>query len=464
MLDLGALSPLDGRYSDIVDELAGIFSEIGLMEHRIIVEGEYLIALSKHPQIGVRLFSDEEESLIRNIHNLLDDDAWIIKAIETEGYKDIKRTNHDVKAVEYYIKNKLADTSLRDCVEWVHFALTSEDVNNLAYGLMLNEAIGLVVDTFLTDIDNAIWRLAINHSETPMLARTHGQPASPTTFGKEFCVYGSRLNRQIDKLRDFELLVKLNGASGNYNAHYAAYPDVNWPEFTTSFIATLNWRFKTNLITNQITTQVEPHDTYAELFDILSRINVILIDFVQDMWRYISDDWIRQKPKESEVGSSAMPHKVNPIDFENAEGNLGLANALFGFFSSKLPISRLQRDLSDSTVERNFGVAFGHCLVAYKSILKGLSKIIINDRKVAEVLDCHPEVIAEAIQTILRRDGVDVPYERLKEFTRGKKIRMDELRMFIDDLDISEEVKSELRRITPHNYIGVAGRLAYDEE
>ncbi|MBU1644031.1 MAG: adenylosuccinate lyase [Nanoarchaeota archaeon] len=462
MDQLEAISPIDGRYRRSTEPLADIFSEKGLIKYRVKVEGEYLLSLSEHPEIGTRDFSSEEKDLIRRLSDISTEDAGMVKAIEVKGYGDIKATNHDVKAVEYFMKEKLKGTSLEDSLEWIHFALTSEDVNNLAYGLMLSDGVGEVVLPTAQELYKTIEGLARQHRDIPMLARTHGQPASPTTFGKEFRVFASRLKRQLDQLANYEILVKLNGATGNYNAHHAAYPEIDWTAFTIDFVERFNGGRRIRLKPNLVTTQVEPHDTYAELCDNLRRLNTILIDFDQDLWRYISDDWIKQKPVEGEVGSSTMPHKINPIDFENSEGNLGLANALFGYFSSKLPVSRLQRDLSDSTIERNFGVALGHSLIGYKSARKGLSKIAVNEQKVVEELENHPEVISEAIQTVLRREGAEMPYERLKELTRGRKPTRDDFRTFIDGLDVSDEVKEELRQITPTNYTGIA-RLLVDK-
>ncbi len=456
---LEAISPIDGRYRRYTEPLTEMFSEKGLIRYRVKVEGEYLLFLSEHPQIGTRAFSDEEKDLVRRLYDVSTEDAGVVKAIEIKGYRGIKATNHDVKAVEYFMKDRLKGTSLEDSLEWTHFSLTSEDVNNLAYGLMLSDGVGKVVLPNAQELYETFEGLAKQHRDVPMLARTHGQPASPTTFGKEFKVFALRLRRQLDQLADYEILVKLNGATGNYDAHQVAYPKVDWIEFTEDFIERFNNERRVRLKPNLVTTQIEPHDTYAELFDNLRRLNTILIDFDQDMWRYISDDWIKQKPVEGEVGSSTMPHKVNPIDFENSEGNLGLANALLGYFSSKLPVSRLQRDLSDSTVERNFGVALGHSLIGYKSAQKGLSKIAINEQKVVEELENHPEVISEAIQTVLRREGAEMPYERLKELTRGRKPTMDDFRRFIDGLDVSEAVKDGLRQISPTNYTGIARLL-----
>jgi adenylosuccinate lyase len=463
MDQLEAISPIDGRYRRHTEPLADIFSEKGLIKYRVKVEGEYLLFLSEHPQIGTREFSGEEKDLVRKLYDVSTEGAGIVKAIEVNGHGNIRATNHDVKAVEYFMKEKLRGTSLEDSLEWIHFALTSEDVNNLAYGLMLSDGVGEIVLPTIGGLYGIIEELAQQYKDVPMLARTHGQPASPTTFGKEFKVFASRLRRQLDQLRDYEILVKLNGATGNYSAHQVSYSEIDWIGFTRDFVERLNDGRKIRLKPNLVTTQIEPHDTYAELFDNLRRLNTILIDFNQDMWRYISDGWIKQKPVEGEVGSSTMPHKINPIDFENSEGNLGIANALLGYFSTKLPISRLQRDLSDSTVERNFGVALGHSLIGYKSVQKGLSKITVNEQKVVEELESHPEVISEAIQTVLRREGAEMPYERLKELTRGKKPTMGEFRIFIEGLDVSDTVKEELRQISPTNYAGIVRLLVANQ-
>lgn len=455
MHNLEAISPVDGRYRRLTEPLAN-FSEKGLIKYRLIVEGEYLIALSKNPKIGVRSFSQEELNLVRNMYEISTEEAEIVKAYETKGCGNIKPTNHDVKAVEYYIKEKLRGTSLEDCLEWVHFALTSEDTNNLAYALMLSDGLGDVIIPAAEELRETLDTLALKYRETPMLARTHGQPASPTTFGKEFKIFESRLEGQLTQLENYAVSVKLNGATGNYNAHHVACPEVDWVGFTRNFVSGFNEGRGIKLRPNLITGQIDPHDTYAELFDNIRRLNTILIDFDQDMWRYISDEWAVQKPVEGEVGSSTMPHKINPIDFENSEGNLGIANAIFEFFSRKLPISRLQRDLSDSTVERNFGVALSHSLIGYKSALKGLSKIYVNEQKVVEELDNHPEVISEAIQTLLRKERIEMPYEQLKDLTRGRKVTMADFKTFIEGLDISRELKDRLEAITPRNYTGLA--------
>lgn len=468
MNELEAISPIDGRYRRYTEPLAEYFSEKALMKYRIVVEGEYLIALSKHLQIKVRKFSKKEKGLIRDLYNFYIQDAELIKAIETKdhGLREInngKKTNHDIKAVEYYMKYKLRGTSLEDSLEWIHFALTSEDVNNIAYGLMLSDGLEKIILPAAKELQEKIEELAQKYKIISMLARTHGQAASPTKIGKELKVFASRLERQLSQLREYKILVKLNGATGNYNAHYVAYPQVDWLKFTKDFIQNFNKQRKIKLKPNLITTQIEPHDTYAELFDNLKRLNTVLLDFDQDMWRYISDDWIKQKPEEGTIGSSTMPHKINPINFENSEGNSGVANALLKFFSEKLPVSRLQRDLSDSTIERNFGVALAHSLLVYKSALKGLNEIDVNKKEIIKALKNHPEVIAEAIQTKLRDEGIKMPYEQLKELTRGKKVTMKDLRKFIEKLDVSDDIKTELKKITPTNYTGIAKLLVEKE-
>jgi len=463
IMALESISPIDGRYLKDTYPLAEYFSEAALIRYRIIVEGEYFLALAQSGLTGLRVLTEAEKESVRAIYNLSPQDAQIVRDIELKGYKNIKATDHDLKAIEYFLKDRLADTSLRDTLEWIHFGLTSEDANNLAYGLMLAKSLRDVILPKLAEIRGELDKLAAAHKDLPMLARTHGQPATPTTFGKEFKVFGARLARQVEQLKNYKISVKLNGASGNWNAHLAAFPNTDWITFSRDFIARLAEFRGVAFEPNLVTTQIEPHDTYAECFDILRRINTILLDFNADVWRYISDEWVVQKPKEGEVGSSTMPHKINPIKFENSEGNLGVANALFEFFGRKLPVSRLQRDLSDSTVERNFGVALGHCLVGYNYLLNGLSRITVNEAKVREELQSHPEVIAEAIQTILRREGVPMPYEELKQLTRGKTVSLEDLHRFIDGLKVRAEVKTELKKLTPENYIGLAAKLATAE-
>ena len=448
---LTAISPVDGRYRSVGSELTEHFSEFGLIRARLLVESEYLVALS---DIGiVRKLSAEETTILRQLPHISTEEAQEVKKIE-------KETNHDVKAIEYYIKKKLADGSMKDISEWVHFGLTSEDINSVAYGVMLRGALQAVMIPELEKIIASIHFPVEKHAATPMLARTHGQPASPTTFGKEMKVFELRLIRQLEQLRVRTILVKFAGATGNFNAHVAALPDVDWPAFAKKFIAGLNVGYKISLELNPVTTQIEPHDTLAEMSDNMRRINTILVDFSQDMWRYISDGWLVQKVAEGEVGSSAMPHKVNPIDFENAEGNFGIANALFEHFSRKLPISRLQRDLSDSTVLRSMGVAFAHTLIAYRSLLKGSGKIKLNEQVMLEALQAHPEVLAEAIQTILRANGAEMPYEKLKELTRGKQITLEALQTFIESLNVGPDIKQKLKDLRPENYTGLAEHIA----
>jgi len=448
-----AISPLDGRYFEKTRALVPYFSEEALMKYRVLVEGKYLIALSFLPKTVFRKFNPKEMKIIASLYEKFNETSYKkIKNIEVT-------TNHDIKAVEYFIKEKLSKTSLKNSLGWIHFALTSEDTNNITYALILSDSLENVLVPSISEIISELNTLANRYKDLPMLARTHGQSASPTTFGKEMSVFPSRLEKQLKNLQNIKIAAKLNGATGNYNAHLAAYPKINWPEFSKKFIEDFNKNRKQKLAVNLNTTQIECHDSYIEIFDSLRRINSILLDFNQDMWRYISDNWIEQKPKAGEVGSSTMPHKINPIDFENSEGNLGLANALFEFFARKLPISRLQRDLSDSTVERAFGTAFGHSYLAYGSLLKGLSKIKVNESKIKEDLNAHPEVITEAIQTILRREGVNMPYEKLKDLTRGKQITLLDIHKFINSLAVSDKIKKELLSITPENYIGLAPKL-----
>lgn len=458
---LTAVSSIDGRYRTYGDIIAGSISEFALMRNRIAVECEYVLALSETAGTGLRKLTAEEKKMLRGIgENFTLDDARIVKRIEQEGYEGIPPTNHDVKAIEYYLKSKVRGTSLEDFGEWIHFALTSEDVDNIAYALMLRSVLEDAIVPALLFLEKAIGGLALEHAATPMLARTHGQPASPTTFGKEMRVFEARIARQLEQLKSRSILVKCAGATGNYNAHVAAVPDADWQKFSAAFVERFNKKGGITLELNETTTQIEPHDTYAELFDNMRRINTILIGFSQDIWRYISDGWITQKPKAGEVGSSAMPHKVNPIDFENAEGNFGIANALFEHFSRKLPISRLQRDLSDSTVKRTFGLAFGHSYIGYRALTKGLGKVRVNEEAMRGALEAHPEVIAEAIQTVLRKEGVEVPYEKLKELTRGRQVTLDDFAKFIDGLSVDAKVKKHLKALRPETYIGLAGRIA----
>jgi adenylosuccinate lyase len=448
---LTALSPLDGRYAGKLDALRPCFSEFALIRHRVHVEMEWLKALGREPAIAeVPAFSAATVAELDELAaNFSEADALAVKAIES-------RTNHDVKAVEYFLKERLSgNTEVMRVSEFIHFACTSEDINNLSHGLMLKAAREQVM---LPALDRLVARLReLSHAlaDLPMLAHTHGQPASPTTLGKELANVAHRLERQRERLAAVELLGKINGAVGNYNAHLSAYPDFDWEGYAKRFVEGLGLAF------NPYTIQIEPHDYMAELFDAHARINTILIDLNRDIWGYISLGYFKQKVKEGEVGSSTMPHKVNPIDFENSEGNLGLANALLRHLSEKLPISRWQRDLTDSTVLRNMGVGLGYTLLGYDSCLKGLNKLEANPARLAEDLEHNWEVLAEPIQTVMRRYGVANPYEQLKELTRGKSgINRETLHAFIAGLAIPEGEKQRLLALTPRNYIGKAAELA----
>ena len=441
---LHAISPIDGRYASKVNQLSKYFSEAALIKYRVRVEVEYYISLSK-VLAQLANVTEAHYKALREIHiNFNDADAERVKEIE-------KTTNHDVKAVEYFIKEKLANTDLKEQLEFIHFGLTSQDINNTAIPLSLRDAIE---DVFLLELNEVISELnafAIEWKDIPMLARTHGQPASPTRLGKEIMVYADRLKEQYNGLISTPFSAKFGGATGNFNAHFVAYPAIDWVEFANEFVDdTLG------LTRSQITTQVEHYDNLARLFDALKRINTILIDLNRDVWTYISMDYFKQKIKEGEIGSSAMPHKVNPIDFENSEGNLGIANALFEHLSAKLPVSRLQRDLTDSTVLRNVGVPIAHSLLAIKSLQKGLGKLLINEDKIQADLENNWAVVAEAIQTVLRRENFPKPYEALKELTRkNEKVTSASIANFIDGLSVSDEIKTELKAITPFNYTGI---------
>ncbi len=442
--ELTAISPIDGRYRKKVSNLANYFSEFALIKYRVFVEIEYFIALCefKLPQLEScdRTFYKALRALYRKFSV---QDALAIKAIE-------KTTNHDVKAVEYFLKEKFDQLQLSDFKEFIHFGLTSQDINNTAVPYALQLAMEELYFPTVEQLTQKIYFLAGEWADVPMLARTHGQPASPTRLGKEMEVFIERLKKQIGLLRLVPYSAKFGGATGNFNAHYVAYPDRNWEEFANSFV-----NHVLNLERSQITTQIDHYDNLAALFDGMKRINNILIDLSRDIWTYISLDYFKLKIIKNEVGSSAMPHKVNPIDFENAEGNLGVANALFEHLSAKLPISRLQRDLTDSTVLRNIGVPFAHTLIAFKSIMKGLDKLTINKEKIDDDLNKNWAVIAEAIQTILRRERYPQPYEKLKELTRNNgKITQETIRTFIENLDVDSDIKEELKKITPFNYIG----------
>jgi len=443
-----AVSPVDGRYADKTEELAGCFSEFALIRNRVKVELFWLLALCGEPGVaGCRnLGEDEEKSLRSLIDNFTPEEALRVKEIEAV-------TNHDVKAVEYYLKEKIAGTATEDISEFLHFACTSEDINNLAHALSLRDGLAVLTPLQGQVIDRLV-ELGREFRDVPMLARTHGQAASPTTVGKELAVFAARLGRQSGNVAAVEILGKLNGAVGNFNAHLSAYPEVDWPELARRVIED-----DLGLKQNLFTTQIEPHDYMAEIFDALARWNTILIDLDRDIWTYISMSYFSQKTVEGEVGSSTMPHKVNPIDFENSEGNCGLANALFRHLSEKLPISRLQRDLTDSTVLRNMGVAFGYAVIACRSTLKGLGKLRLNELKIAGDLDSAWEVLAEPIQTVMRKAVIEKPYEKLKELTRGNVIDRETIRAFVESLDLPREDKERLLRLTPAAYTGMAGKI-----
>ena len=450
---ISALSPLDGRYAAKVAALRPLLSEYGLMHRRVQVEIEWFIALSDAGFKEFKPLSSAARSRLRRlVKKFSESDAEAIKAIE-------RTTNHDVKAVEYWIKRSFeGDTpvqaELRAASEFVHFACTSEDINNLSYGLMLDAARRDVVLPGFRRIADSLRRLAHAQAAQPMLSRTHGQTASPTTLGKEIANVVARLERQIRQIDAVELTGKINGAVGNYNAHVISYPDVDWPAFAQRFVESLG------LVFNPYTTQIEPHDNVAELGDATRRANTILVDFARDVWGYVSLGYFKQKLKEGEVGSSTMPHKVNPIDFENAEGNFGLANALLEHFSAKLPISRWQRDLTDSTVLRALGTAFGHSLVALESLAKGIGKLEVNPQRLEQDLDAAWEVLAEAVQTVMRRHGLPNPYEQLKALTRGHGITADSMRAFIEGLALPADAKARLLALTPASYNGLAATLA----
>jgi len=443
---LTAISPIDGRYGNKTDALQPIFSEYGLIRHRVLVEVRWLQALSAQAEI------EEVPALGKDAHALLDSLIENFQPVYAERVKEIERTtNHDVKAVEYFIKEHVQPNKELDAVsEFIHFACTSEDINNLSYALMLREARNQVVLPTVDSLIQAIKDMAHEYAEIPMLSRTHGQPASPTTLGKEMANVVYRLQRQRAQIANVEILGKINGAVGNYNAHLSAYPELDWQAFAEKFVTGLglNW--------NPYTIQIEPHDYIAEFFQALERFNTILIDFCRDIWSYISIGFFKQKTIAGEIGSSTMPHKVNPIDFENAEGNLGIANAILQHLAAKLPISRWQRDLTDSTVLRNLGVGVAHSVIAYEAAMKGINKLEVNQAQMEADLDTNWEVLAEPIQTVMRRYGVQNPYEKLKELTRGQRVNQESMQAFIQTLEIPEQAKQELLKLTPATYIGNA--------
>jgi adenylosuccinate lyase len=442
---ISAVSPIDGRYGSKTAPLRSIFSEYGLMQRRVLVEVQWLKSLAANALIiEVPELSSEATALLDSFASDFDETG-------AQRIKDIEATtNHDVKAVEYFIKECFADNAELNAIsEFVHFACTSEDINNLSHGLMLRDGVAAVAPTMNTIVDK-LAELAKDAADAAMLSRTHGQTASPTTMGKEVANVVARLRRQLQALDAVEFLGKINGAVGNYNAHICAYPEVDWPAHAEQFVTSLGLTF------NPYTTQIEPHDYIAELFDVVARFNTILIDFDRDIWAYISNGYFKQKTVAGEVGSSTMPHKVNPIDFENSEGNLGMANAIMGHLAQKLPISRWQRDLTDSTVLRNMGVGFGYSLIAYESSLKGIGKLELNRARLLEDLNSSWEVLAEAIQTVMRRHGIEEPYEKLKALTRGQDMNRETILSFVETLDMPEEAKQALRELTPDTYTGNA--------
>jgi len=450
LTSLTAVSPIDGRYGAKTEQLRPIFSEHGLIRHRVLVEVRWLQALAGCETIPeVPALSQHGLQILNQIvEGFSEQDAQRVKNVE-------RTTNHDVKAVEYFLKEKITgNAELETVSEFLHFACTSEDINNLAYALMLREARSQAVLPMMDDVIGAITELAHRYAGVPMLSRTHGQPASPTTLGKEMANFVYRLRRQRQLFIEVPVLGKINGAVGNYNAHMAAYPEVDWPELARSFVHDLGLEW------NPYTTQIEPHDYIAELFDALARFNTVLLDFCRDLWSYIAIGYFRQKTVAGEVGSSTMPHKVNPIDFENAEGNLGVANALFSHLAGKLPVSRWQRDLSDSTVLRNLGVGVAHTVIACESCLKGIRKLEADEARLQADLDGNWEVLGEAIQTVMRRHGIEKPYEKLKELTRGKSVDREALAAFLKTLDLPAPVREQLLALTPATYLGNAAHQA----
>jgi adenylosuccinate lyase len=446
LTSLTAISPVDGRYGSKSADLRPIFSEFGLIRHRVLVEVRWLQALANNPEISeVPSLSEAANNLLNEItDNFSEQDAQRVKEIE-------RTTNHDVKAVEYLLKEKIGGNQELEAIsEFIHFACTSEDINNLSHALMLREGRSQVLLPLIDGIIDEIKQLAHEHAEQPMLSRTHGQPASPTTIGKEMANVVYRLQRQRDQIASVPLLGKFNGAVGNYNAHLSAYPEHDWQAFSKQFIESLGLEW------NPYTIQIEPHDYMAELFDGIARFNTIMIDFCRDIWSYISVGFFKQRTIAGEIGSSTMPHKVNPIDFENGEGNFGIANAILGHLSAKLPISRWQRDLTDSTVLRSLGVGIAHTTIALQSVQKGISKLEVNGTKMEADLNDNWEVLAEPIQTVMRRYGIEKPYEKLKELTRGQRINAADLQQFIEKLEIPDEAKASLKAMTPMNYIGNA--------
>lgn len=444
-MSIRAITPIDGRYASKTSELVDYFSEYALIKFRVQVEIEYFIALSEIPLSQLSGITESHKEKLRNVYlKFSESDAELVKKFESV-------TNHDVKAVEYLVKEKLNGLGLEKLGEFVHFGLTSQDINNTAVPVSVRTCLDDVYFPLLKELTDSLEDLSSQWRDMPMLARTHGQPASPTRLGKEIKVFYERLTTQANRLKSIPVSGKFGGATGNFNAHYVAFPEIDWVSFGNSFLSK-----NLGIVRQQTTTQIEHYDELAAKFDAMKRINTILIDFARDIWTYISMNYFKQSIKAGEVGSSAMPHKVNPIDFENAEGNLGMANAVLEFLSGKLPISRLQRDLTDSTVLRNVGLPFGYSLIAFKSILRGIDKLLLNEETILADLEENWSVVAEAIQTILRREGYPKPYEALRDLTRtNTEINKDSLHSFIDTLNVDESIKAELKKITPYNYTGI---------
>ena len=450
---LAAVSPLDGRYARYTEPLVPYASEQALMRARTRVEVEYLVALADLDATALSI-GDDQRSQLRDLYEDFDEsDAHVVKQLETEGYGEYAATNHDVKAIEYFIRERLGEEL--DCTEWIHFGLTSEDVNNLAYRLLVQPAILEVLLPELRSVRDQLAEMARQYRDLPMLARTHGQPATPTTFGKEMAVYASRLGQRLGRIERAAdgLSGKLAGASGTYAAHTAAYPAVDWQSFARDFVTDLGLEHES------LATQVNPSDDLAELFDALRRANTVLLDMDLDMWLYVSDRYLGQEAVAGETGSSTMPHKVNPIDFENSEGNLSKANSDLVFLGDYITTSRLQRDLSDSTVKRNIGAAFAHCLIGYSKAQRGLEKVVPNEQVMEDELEATPEIIGEAVQTILRREGHTDAYERVKELTRGRQVTVEDFQELFAELDVPEDVREELQALSPTGYIGIADSL-----
>lgn len=447
-----AVSPIDGRYAGKVSGLKDYFSEAALMRYRLLVEVEWFIYLFNEVELeGTRKLLDLEVEMLRSLVTGFDGVAALrVKEIE-------KTTNHDVKAIEYYIKESVKGSGIEEFAEFIHFGCTSEDINNLSYALMLKDGMEKEVVPVVWGVVEDLKKLAKRWVDVPMMSRTHGQPASPTTVGKEIMNFVARMKRQLGILEQQEFLGKTNGAVGNYNAHLVAYPDLNWDELAKNFVESLG------LKQNRFTAQIEPHDFVAEICDCMKRLNNVVMDLDRDMWTYISFDYFKQKLKEGEVGSSTMPHKVNPIDFENSEGNIGLANAVFEHLAAKLPVSRMQRDLTDSTVFRNLGVGFGYSVLAYKATIKGLNKLELNEAKLSADLDANWALLAEPIQMVMRRYGVEKPYEKLKKLTRGKCVTQKDIEKFVDGLDIPSDAKKRLKKLAPKDYVGAAVEIAKSE-